>query len=122
MPKSTKKTKAQASEGEEPADIPFEEALGQLEELVRDMEAENVPLEELMEKYEQGTRLHRICEKRLDEAQGRIEMIRKKRGGGSELEPFGEEPAEPSGDGAPSSNEPSGAHADQDSQQDGELF
>lgn len=121
MPESTNPSDPPASEGEEPGDLPFEEALGQLEELVRDMEAENVPLEELMEKYEQGTRLHRICEKRLDEAQGRIEIIRKKRDGSAELEAFGEKAASGDRD-TPDADEPAQDRNDESSQQDGELF
>jgi len=72
-------------------ELPFEEALEQLEELVREMESDKVPLEVLMKHYELGTRLHQVCEKRLDEAQGRIEVIRKKRDGSIALETFGEE-------------------------------
>ncbi|MEX2579042.1 MAG: exodeoxyribonuclease VII small subunit [Verrucomicrobiales bacterium] len=84
-----------ASDNDDPvdADLAFENALEQLEELVREMESDQMPLEDLIKNYERGTRLHRICEKRLDEAQGRIEIIRKKRNGENVLEPFGDEPS-----------------------------
>lgn len=70
----------------------FEDALEQLEALVREMESDNIPLDDLIRNYEEGTRLYRVCEKRLDEAQGRIEIIRKKRNGEHVLEDFGEAP------------------------------
>ena len=80
--------KAKNSSPEKESDLPFEKALTQLEDLVREMESDELPLEELIGKYELGTQLHRACEKRLDEAQGRIEMIRKKRNGETVVEPF----------------------------------
>jgi len=88
----------------------FEDALGQLEELVREMESDQIPLEALIRKYEEGTRLYRVCEERLDEARGRIEILRKQRNGEAVLEPFegGEETSD-----APRSRVPTS---------DGELF
>jgi len=91
-------------------ELPFEEALEQLESLVQEMESDKIPLEVLMKHYELGTRLHQVCEKRLDEAQGRIEIIRQKRDGSVALETFGEEaepPAETTtdpGDDSPDAN------------------
>lgn len=73
--------------------LAFEDALEQLEEIVREMESEQIPLETLIRKYEEGTRLYRTCEQRLDEARGRIEILRKKRSGETVLEPFGDDPA-----------------------------
>ena len=102
MPRSAKTEKS----GETTPD--FEGALAQLEDLVREMESDEVPLEALIRKYEEGTRLYQICEQRLDEARGRIEILRKKRNGEHVLEPFG--------DGADTATE-----SDQTSQ-DGELF
>lgn len=72
--------------------LAFEDALEQLEELVREMESEQIPLEALIRKYEEGARLYRTCEQRLDEARGRIEILRKKRSGETVLEPFGDGP------------------------------
>lgn len=66
----------------------FEDAFVRLESLVQGMEAEQVPLDELISNYEEGTRLYQICEKQLDEAQGRIEAIRKKKDGSIKLEPL----------------------------------
>lgn len=96
-------------------DMPYEDAVVQLESLVREMESDSMPLEDVMKNYELGTQLHKICEKRLDEAQGRIEIIRKKRNGEIITEPFGEENAIETKPGAAAADEPS-------SSQDGELF
>jgi exodeoxyribonuclease VII small subunit len=87
----------------------FEVALAQLEELVEAMESDEVPLEDLIRKYEEGTRLYQLCEQRLDEARGRIEILRKKRNGEAVLEPFGEA----SGESVTESGDP---------KNDGELF
>ena len=92
----------------------FEDALSQMEELVRDMESDQMALEDLIKSYEQGTQLYRVCEKRLDEARGRIEIIRKKRNEEHVLEPFAEDsPA------ANTSDEPNESDASKD---DGQLF
>lgn len=54
----------------------FEEAMEKLEDIIRDMEAERLPLDDLMRNFESAVALHRICEGKLNEAQGRIEIIR----------------------------------------------
>ncbi|MAB76461.1 MAG: exodeoxyribonuclease VII small subunit [Verrucomicrobiales bacterium] len=96
------------------AEPAFEDALAQLEELVRDMESDQMPLEDLIKNYEQGTQLYRVCEKRLDEARGRIEIIRKKRNEEHVLEPFAEDCA---------TADKSGEEPDSEaSQENGELF
>jgi len=97
----------------EDADLAFEDAVNRLEELVREMESEEMPLEKLIEHFEQGTQLYRICEKRLDEARGRIEIIRKKRNRETVAEPFG--------GGAESIEEESSAEPEA-SREHGELF
>ncbi len=108
MPRKSPPTEEIAQE----TNLAFEVALEKLEGLVREMESDQIPLEELIKNYEMGTELHRICEKRLDEAQGRIDLIRKKRNGELVLEPFGTLPDQD----AKIINE-SG-----DSQDNGELF
>ncbi len=53
----------------------FEEAMERLEDIVRRMEEENVPLDELLRDYEAGTRLLRVCRDRIEVARARIEQI-----------------------------------------------
>lgn len=83
MPKASKRESASAD-----SELPFEEALAQLEELVGEMESDQMPLDALIRNYEKGTSLFQVCEKRLDEAEGRIEIIRKNRSGEAVVEPF----------------------------------
>lgn len=53
----------------------FEDALGRLDELVRRMEAGDMTLEESLKAFEEGTRLARLCAKKLDEAERRVEVL-----------------------------------------------
>jgi exodeoxyribonuclease VII small subunit len=60
----------------EAADGPtFEEALAGLEAIVEAMEHEQLPLEELVARYEQGSKLLERCENVLQSARERIELI-----------------------------------------------
>jgi len=53
----------------------FEEALRALEEVVRKLEGGEVPLDESITLYEEGERLRKLCQARLDAASARIEKI-----------------------------------------------
>ena len=55
----------------------FEPALQQLEQIVQKLEKGELPLEESLELYEDGIRLSRLCHGKLEEAEGRIEMLLK---------------------------------------------
>jgi len=55
----------------------FELALQQLEEIVQKLEKGELPLEESLALYEDGIRLSRLCHGKLEEAEGRIEMLLK---------------------------------------------
>ncbi|MBD3761314.1 exodeoxyribonuclease VII small subunit [Sphingomonadaceae bacterium G21617-S1] len=56
-------------------DLSFEEALKQLEAIVRQLESGDVPLDESITLYAKGDALRRRCEERLKAAQARIEKI-----------------------------------------------
>ena len=72
-----------------PANGPsFEQAIQRLEKIVADMEAAELPLEDVLKKYEEGTRLVRFCSQKLDEAEKKIELLTKKADGSAKLEPF----------------------------------
>ena len=61
-----------------PADIAamnFEEALAELEQIVRRLEGGQVKLDEAIHFYERGALLKRHCEKKLNEAQQRVDRI-----------------------------------------------
>jgi exodeoxyribonuclease VII small subunit len=55
----------------------FEQALQQLEQTVQKLEKGELPLEEALRLYEDGIRLSRLCHGKLEEAEGRIEMLLK---------------------------------------------
>jgi exodeoxyribonuclease VII small subunit len=53
----------------------FEESLEKLEEIVRRMEAGEMTLEESLKAFEEGIKLSRLCAKKLDEADRRVELL-----------------------------------------------
>ena len=55
----------------------FEEALQQLEQIVQKLEKGELPLEQSLVLYEEGVRLSRLCHAKLEEAEGKIEMLMK---------------------------------------------
>lgn len=59
----------------------FETALERLETIVESMESGEVPLAELLAKFEEGNKLLKICEGRLKEAELRIEQLKKTKDG-----------------------------------------
>jgi exodeoxyribonuclease VII small subunit len=62
-------------------EISFEEALEKLEGIVEQLEGGDTPLAELLERFEEGSRLLKTCEKRLKEAELKIELLRKEKKG-----------------------------------------
>ena len=74
----------------------FEQCLGRLEEVVRKLESASLPLDEAMRLFEEGMQLSRECQKQLEEAEARVEILLKKAGGAIVAQPFepeGEEEA-----------------------------
>lgn len=65
--------------------LPFEQALTKLEEIVEAMESEELPLEELLSKFEEGTRLAKVCQEKLSEAEVKIKQLEKTAGGEMKL-------------------------------------
>ena len=53
----------------------FEDALAELEQIVRRLEGGQVKLDEAIMSYERGTQLKRHCERKLNEAQQRVDRI-----------------------------------------------
>lgn len=68
-------------------DLPFEEALKKLEDIVESMEAEDLPLETLLARFEEGTKLSKVCQKKLSEAELRIEQLEKQASGELTVQP-----------------------------------
>ena len=55
--------------------LTFEAALKELEEIVSQLDAGSIDLDKAVEAYEKGAKLKQHCEKKLKEAQLRIEKI-----------------------------------------------
>ena len=53
----------------------FEEALTELEAIVRNLESGRVQLEQAVDAYEKGMALKKMCEQRLAEAKSRIDKL-----------------------------------------------
>jgi len=68
--------------------LPFEDALKKLEGVVEAMEAGDLPLETLLARYEEGTRLVKICQEKLAEAELKIQQLERGATGEMKLKPF----------------------------------
>jgi exodeoxyribonuclease VII small subunit len=60
--------------------ISFEDALNELEQIAEKLERGQLSLEDSILAYERGMELKKICNDRLNEAEGKIEMLSKKDG------------------------------------------
>lgn len=77
-----------AKKPEPPKKPEFERSLARLEEIVRKLENTNLSLDEAMKLFEEGVALSRDCQKQLEQAEGRVEVLMKKAGGEMVAEPF----------------------------------
>ena len=69
----------------------FEEALDELETIVRDLETGRAPLEKSIQSYERGIALKTHCEAKLREARSKIETITVGKDGSLSTKPFDKE-------------------------------
>lgn len=69
----------------------FEESLEKLEKIVERLEEGDLPLEKSLELFEEGVKLSRDCQQRLEQAESRIEILMKDSEGTPVLEAFEEE-------------------------------
>lgn len=79
-------SKSPKSASEDPS---FEDALKRLESVVEAMESDDLPLEQLLTRFEEGTRLVRVCQARLGEAELKIQALEKNLAGEPALRPLG---------------------------------
>jgi exodeoxyribonuclease VII small subunit len=66
----------------------FERSLMRLEEVVRKLESPQLSLDEAMKLFEEGVALSRECQKQLEEAEGKVEILLKKADGKLVAQPF----------------------------------
>ena len=86
-----KKQPQHTSETETETELSFEEAMQRLETLVDSMEQGDIPLADLVAKFEEGSKLLEACRGRLKDAELKIEKLNVTTG---ETEPFSEEAPE----------------------------
>ena len=61
-------------------ELSFEQALARLEQIVKALEGGNVPLEDLMKLFDEGTALVKLCTARLDKAEEKVRILQNKDG------------------------------------------
>jgi exodeoxyribonuclease VII small subunit len=66
----------------------FEDALTKLEKMVSRLEEGDISLEESLKLFEEGIRLSRFCNQKLDEAEKRVEILLKDKEGILKPQPF----------------------------------
>lgn len=70
------------------AEKKFEEALISLESIVEKLEGEDLSLDHSLKAFEEGVRLTRFCNEKLNEAEKKIEILLKDSQGNDTTEPF----------------------------------
>ena len=65
----------------------FEEELAQLETLAEKMEQGDLPLDELLQNYEEGSRLSKALQNRLDKAKARLNEVKVQKDGSLSVTP-----------------------------------
>ncbi len=69
----------------------FEKAMQQLEQIVADLEAGDIPLDKALQKFEEGMALSKYCTERLDETEKKVSMLRADSQGQLESHDFSKE-------------------------------
>ena len=89
----TKKLKPESP----PEEQKFETALGRLEKIVTELEDGDLNLDRSLALFEEGVGLSRICMKKLDEAQSRVELLLKDPEGAIKRQPLESDDGEDGG-------------------------
>jgi exodeoxyribonuclease VII small subunit len=76
-------------------ELSFEGALEALEKIVARLEKGELALEESLQLYEEGVRLSRLCHGKLEEAEGKIEILLKDAQGDAALDAKGQPKTKP---------------------------
>jgi exodeoxyribonuclease VII small subunit len=84
----SKTPKSAGTAGEAGTDMPFEEAVRKLEAVVEAMESDDLPLEQLLARFEEGMRLSKICQAKLAAAELKIQELEKSITGEMSLKPL----------------------------------
>ena len=81
-------SKAPEYNRERMSEVKFEEAMGRLEEIVKGLEKGDLSLDLAMSSFEEGVSLSKICLKRLENADRKIEILIQTHNGQKRVEPF----------------------------------
>jgi exodeoxyribonuclease VII small subunit len=73
------------------AEKKFETSLERLEEIVQELEQDDLPLDKSLKLFEEGIKLSRVCNRRLEEAERKVEILLKDKAGNMITKPFDEE-------------------------------
>ena len=66
----------------------FEDAMKALEQIVRDLETGDLPLEVAFKKFEEGVQLSKLCSQKLDETEKKITILLEDQKGNLIEKPF----------------------------------
>lgn len=69
-------------------ELKFEKALERLEKIVDDLESGSLDLEDALKKYEEGVKLSALCQKRLSQAEKKVEILTRSLDGTLKKEAF----------------------------------
>jgi len=67
----------------------FEDSMARLEEIARQLEAGDISLDQSLKLFDEGVKLARFCQEKLDRAQEKVDLLLKEEGGFARV-PFGE--------------------------------
>lgn len=65
---------------EDKAELSFEQALANLEEIIQRMESGEAPLDSLVTNYQNGIRMLKFCRKKIESAEMKIRKVQEKDG------------------------------------------
>lgn len=66
----------------------FEQSMKKLEKIVQELESGDLPLEEAMQKFEEGIKLSRLCSEKLNETEKKITLLMQDKRGNVSKKPF----------------------------------
>lgn len=70
------------------ANLTFERAMKKLEQIVRELESGDQPLEKAIKKFEEGVQLSKFCSDKLDETEQKVTLLLKDQTGNVFEKPF----------------------------------
>ena len=66
----------------------FEQSMKKLEQIVQKLESGDLPLEEAMQKFEEGIKLSKLCSEKLDETEKKVTLLLQDQKGNVSEKPF----------------------------------